>query len=169
MGKFKYNLETLLQYREEIENRERDALHQLTCRHQLEENIRNGLAAKLHETMHDLVAMCGDRSRDQELTWFHLYLTRLTREISESDKRLAQLKSEIRAQKEAVMNAMKNRKTLASMKAKKEKEFFVELGRQEQKEMDDLVLARYAKTEPGEAGPAEIRRTEGAAKHQGRA
>ena len=166
MPKFTYNLETLLRYREEIEDRERDALHRLTYKHQVEDNIRNGLAAKFQETMHDIAAKYADKFRDQELTWFHLYLNRLTCEISECEKRLVQLQSEIKAQKEAVIEASKNRKTLASMKAKKEKEFFAEQEKQEQKEIDDLVVARYARLESGRQSSAEILGSAGAAKQE---
>jgi flagellar protein FliJ len=166
LPKFTYNLETLLRYREEIEDRERDELHRLTYKHQVEDNVRNGLSDKLYETMHDLAAMCADVSRDQELTWFHLYLNRLTREIRECEQHLAQLKSEIETQKEAVIEASKNRKTLASMKAKKEKEFFMDQEKREQKEIDDLVVARYKKSESGRQGSAQILRREGSAKHE---
>jgi flagellar protein FliJ len=166
LQKFRYSLETLLRYREEIEDRERDALHRLIYSRQVEDNIRNGLASKLQETMHDLVAMCADKSRDHELTWFHLYLNRLTREMGESDQRLAQLKSEIQAQKEAVIEASKNRKILAAMKAKKEKGFLLETDRREQKEIDDLVVTRYTKAEPGRAISAEIHSVNGIAEHE---
>lgn len=169
MRKFTYSLETLLQYREEIEERERDELHRLNYKHQVEDNIRKICESKLQETMHDMVAACADKSSDKELTWFHLYLSRLTQEISESDKRIAHLKSAIEAQKKAVIEASKNRKTLSSMKAKLEKEYFVELGRQEQKEIDDLVITRYSKAAPGEQNSNEIRRLGTAAKHEGRA
>jgi len=147
LRKFKYSLETLLKYREGIEERERDELNRLMYKHQVETNIRNGLSAKLQETIRDMASVCADRSRDRELNWFHLYVNRLTLEIGESEKRLTKLESEIRAQKEAVIEASKNRKTLASMKAKKEREFLLELDRLEQKETDELVITRYAKAE----------------------
>lgn len=147
MRKFKYSLEMLLKYREGIEERERDELNRLMYKHQVETNIRNGLSAKLQETIRDMASVCADRSRDRELNWFHLYVNRLTQEIGESARRLTKLESEIRAQKEAVIEASKNRKTLASMKAKKEKEFLLELDRLEQKETDELVITRYAKAE----------------------
>ncbi len=137
----------LLKYREGIEERERDELNRLMYKHQVETNIRNGLSAKLQETIRDMASVCADRSRDRELNWFHLYVNRLTLEIGESARRLTKLESEIRAQKEAVIEASKNRKTLASMKAKKEKEFLLELDRLEQKETDELVITRYAKAE----------------------
>jgi len=166
LPKFAYNLETLLRYREEIEDRERDELHRLNYRHQVEESIRGELAAKMQNTMNDLAAICADRSQDQELTWFHRYLNRLTCEIKECEKRLAQLKSEIEAQKEAVIEASKNRKTLSSMKAKKQKDFLLDLERREQKEIDDLVVTRYSKAESQRQNSSGIRRSESAAKHQ---
>jgi flagellar export protein FliJ len=166
LRKFTYNLETLLRYREEIEDRERDELRRLTYKFQVEGNVRSELAIKLHETMLDLVSMCADKSADQELNWFHRYLNRLTCEIRESDKRLAQLKSEIEAQKDAVIEASKNRKTLASMKAKKQKDFFVDLERQEQKEIDELVVTRYSRAESGRQISADIQSLKSAAKHE---
>jgi flagellar protein FliJ len=166
LAKFKYSLETLLRYRQEIEDRERDALHRLTYKLQVEENIRRELETKSRETMCDMAAMCADRSRDHELTWFHRYLNRLTGEMKESDKRLVQLTAEIQAQKEAVIEASKNRKTLASMKTKKEKEFSLELERREQKEIDDLVVTRYSKAESVSGRPSGMRNRIGAAKHE---
>ena len=117
--------------------------------------------------MHDLAAICADKSRDKELTWFHLYMNRLTWEIGECDRGLARLKTAIEVQKEAVIAASKNRKTIASMKAKKEREFFVELDRQEQKEIDDLVVTHYSKAKPEKQNPAELGIVRGAAKQEG--
>lgn len=166
MPKFTYNLETLLRYKEEIEDRERDALHRLTYKYQLEDSIRNGLAAKFQETMHDMAAKYADKFIDEELSWFHRYLNRLTSEIGECQKRLVQLQSEIKAQKEALIEASKNKKTLASMKAKKEKEYFAEQEKREQKEIDDLVVARYTRSESGRQSSAEILGLAGAAKQE---
>jgi len=166
LPKFTYNLETLLRYREEIEDRERDALNRLTYKYQLENSIRNELAVKFRETMHDMAAKYADKFRDEELSWFHLYLNRLTCEIGEREKRLVQLQSEIKAQKEAVIEASKNRKTLASMKAKKEKEYFMEQEKREQKEIDDLVVTRYTRSESGRQSSREIRGVADAAKQE---
>jgi flagellar export protein FliJ len=166
LPKFTYSLETLLRYREEIEDRERDELHRLTYKHQLEDGIRHSLAAKYQETMHAMAAKYADQLRDEELSWFHLYLNRLTSEIGECEKRLVQLQSEIKAQKEALVEASKNRKTLASMKATKEKEFFAEQEKREQKEIDDLVVARYARVESGRQSSAEIVGLAGGAKQK---
>ena len=166
LPKFTYSLETLLRYKVEIEDRERDVLHRLTYTYQLEDGIRNGLAAKYQETMHDMVAKYADKFRNEELSWFHLYLNRLTSEIGECEKRLVQLHSKIKAQKEALIEASKNRKTLASMKAKKEKEYFAEQEKREQKEIDDLIVVRYAKLESGRQSSVEILGLAGSTKQE---
>jgi flagellar export protein FliJ len=54
------------------------------------------------------------------------------------------LQSDIQAQKNALIEASKKRKTLAAMKAKKERAYRLALEKQEQKEVDELVVARYA-------------------------
>lgn len=155
-----------MRYRQEIEDRERDALHRLTYRLQVEENISSELEVKYQKTMHDMAAMCADTSSDRELTWFHRYLNRLTGEIKESKKRLDQLTSEILAQKDAVVEASKHRKTLETMKTKKEKEFFLELERREQKEIDDLVVTRYSNAESMPGMSSGMRTVAGGAKHE---
>jgi flagellar protein FliJ len=144
LPKFNFSLETLLRYREDTEQRARDELFRITYKHQVELNHRNSLTAKFQETMNEISLKCEKNAIDEELNWSYLYLNRLTHEIKECEKRLTQLRSEVQAQKEVVIEAAKKRKALASMKAKKEKEFLIAMERQEQKEIDDLVVTRYA-------------------------
>jgi flagellar export protein FliJ len=149
VARFLFSLEVLLRHREDIEQKERDELFRRTYKYQIELHRRDELTAKFQETMKDLSVRRAENTVSQELTWFYLYLNRLTHEIGECEKRLAQLQSEVEAQKGVVIEASKKRKTLATMKAKKEKEFIVALEKQEQKEVDELVVTRYAAKEPG--------------------
>ena len=166
MPKFIFNLETLLRHRKNLEQRERDALLRLNYKYQMEMDTRNSLAARFQETMNGIAQKCENNSIDDELSWFYLYLNRLTQEIKECEKRLAQLKSEIEAQKEAVIDASKKRKTLVSMRAKREKEFIVAQEKQEQKEVDDLVVTRYTAPESARQSSAEIFSESAYAKHE---
>jgi flagellar FliJ protein len=134
----------LLQHRENVEQKERDELLRLTYKYQLELGRRDDLTSKFQETMKELSRKRIENTVPQEVNWFYLYLNRLTHEIAECEKRLSQLQSEIRVQKEVVIEASKKRKIIATMKAKKEKEYIVALEKQEQKEVDDLVVMRHA-------------------------
>jgi flagellar export protein FliJ len=144
LTRFVFSLETLLKHREEVEQRERETLLRLTYAYQMESSRREILAGKFQETSRNLALKRAENIDHRELTWFYLYLDRLTYEIRECHKRLAQLQSEVQTQKEAVIEATKKRKTLTIMRAKKEKAFKIALEKQEQKEIDELVVARYA-------------------------
>jgi flagellar protein FliJ len=143
LPKFRFSLETLLRHREDIEQREKEELLRLTYKYQVEFSNRNGLNARYQETAKEIARKSSVNANDPELNWFYLYLKRLTHEIKECEVRLAKLQSEVQTQKEAVIEASKNRKTLASLKTKREKEFIFEMEKQEQKEIDDLVVTRY--------------------------
>ncbi len=159
MPRFLFNLDTLLRHRENIEQRERDELLQLTYKHQLELRNREVLTAKFHETLGDVSRHRADNAAHQELNLFYLYLNRLTYEIGECEKHLSQLQSEIQKQKEIVIEASKKRKILATMKAKQHKEFIVAQEKQEQKEVDELVVMRHAAKEPDFNQAADIQKS----------
>jgi flagellar export protein FliJ len=144
LTRFVFNLETLLRHREDVEQKERDILFRLTYKYQMELKHREDLAVKFQETMKELGLKRAENPGHQELVWFYLYVDRLTDEIRGCEKLLSQLRSEIQAQKEVVIEASKKRKTLTAMKAKKEKAYMVAQEKQEQKEVDELVITRYA-------------------------
>jgi flagellar protein FliJ len=148
LPKFNFSLETLLRHRDDIEQKERDELLRLTYRFETELRHHDELTAKFRETMKDLSVKRAGNATDQDMNWFYRYLDRLTHEIGESEKYLSRLQSEAQAQKEVVIEASKKKKVLASLKSKKEREFLVEVEKQEQKNIDDLVITRYR---PGES------------------
>ena len=149
MPKFLFSLETLLRHREDIEQKERDELFRLTYKHQTELRHRKDLSLRFRETMNELSIKQASRTDHEELSWFYLYINRLTYEIGESEKRLAELETKVQAQKEVVVEAAKNKKVLASLRSKKEREFLTAAEKQEQKEIDDLVVTRFKGTGSG--------------------
>jgi flagellar protein FliJ len=145
LAKFHFNLETLLQHRERLEQRERDELFRRNYRYQMELKNRDSLNARMKTTMTDLNQKQAESPASEELSWFYLYINRLKKEIRESEEKLKLLNTEVQKQKGIVIEASKKKKALALLRAKKEKEFIYALEKQEQKEMDELVATRYAK------------------------
>jgi flagellar protein FliJ len=144
LAKFVFGLQTLLQHRERIEQRERDELFRRIYNYQIELKNKNGLGVRLKETMEELSRKQVEDTASPELNWFYLYIDRLRLEIQESEKKLLQIDSGVQEQKKIVVDASKNKKTLVSLRAKQEKEFALALDKQEQKEIDELVVTRYA-------------------------
>lgn len=143
MPRFFFSLETLLRHREQIEQKEQDELLRLNYKHQTELRHCDDLSLKFRETMNELALRQSELLDRQELNWFYLYINRLRREIGESEKRLAQLEVEVQAQKEVVIEASKKKKVLALLRSKKAREFVLATEKQEQKEVDDLVITRF--------------------------
>jgi flagellar FliJ protein len=149
LAKFRFALETLLRHRQNIEDKERDAMLRLWFEYQTEMRNRADLNVKRHQTMSQIVRMQTENQDQKELAWFYLYLNRLTLEINECEKSLLKLESEIQIQKEVLLEASKKRKILSSMKARQKKDFIRDLERQEQREVDELVVSRFVVREPG--------------------
>jgi flagellar FliJ protein len=148
LAKFRFGLQTLLQHREDVEEKERDELFRRTYHYQVEFQRRNELAMKFQETMRELSQKRSENIPHRELDFFYKYLDRLTREIRESEKRLLKLQAEVQSQKEVAIEASKNKKTLATMRAKKKQEFIAALDSQEQKDVDELIITRYTSKDP---------------------
>jgi flagellar export protein FliJ len=148
LPKFHFTLETLLRHRDAVEQKERDELMRRTYKHQLELNHRDEIKAKSLQIMQELVQKQAENPEHHELASYFLYLSRLNHEMDECEKRLSQLQSEVQAQTEAVIQASIKRKTLASMKDKKKKEFVDAQEKIYQKEIDDLVVTRYTRKNP---------------------
>jgi flagellar protein FliJ len=165
LPKFSFSLETLLRHRDDLEQRERDELFRLTYKYQTELRHHDEIVVKFRETMKELSLKQSQNADQQELKWFYLYLHRLTHEIEESDKRLAQIEKEVQAQKDVVIEASKKKKVLASLKDKREKEFIVETEKREQRDIDELVVTRYVDREPEYKRNTETRKNGTDSKH----
>jgi flagellar protein FliJ len=143
LAKFRFSLETLLRHREDVEQLERDELMRRTYKHQLELNHREELNNTILQTIQALIQKQTENPQNYELSSYRLYLSRLRHEMDECEKRLNQLQEEVQAQTETVIQASIKRKTLASMKDKKKTAFMIEQEKQDQKEIDELVVIRY--------------------------
>lgn len=147
MKKFRFRLETLLDYRKNIEERERQALSRLNFRLHTEQAQRNEFLRQERDTRNELAQAQRGASEERDLQWYFPYLNRLKLEIDKSNKRIAQLDKEITAQKTAVIEATKKTKVLDALKAKKEKEFTTSIEKMEQKAVDEIVVTRFAHKE----------------------
>ena len=144
MAKFRFSLEVLLKHREDIEQKERDALLRLIYSYQLALRRRDTLEQKRRETMLQMSLKQAENPEAGDLEWFRLYISRLIHEIEENEKQLMKLNTEIQEQKKVVVEAVKKRKVISILRAKREKEFNIAQDKKEQKEVEEWVAARYA-------------------------
>lgn len=144
MAKFRFSLEVLLKHREDIEQKERDSLLRVTYSYQLALHQRDTLERKRRETMQQMSLKQAENPEARDLEWFRLYMNRLDHEIEENEKQLIKLNSEVQEQKKVVVKAIKNRKVISALRAKREKEFNVALDKKEQNELEEWITTKYA-------------------------
>ncbi len=149
MKKFSFGLETLLQYRMTIEDKERLALSRLMIQLQTEVKERDRLRAKREATMAERSRMRSELENDSDDHWYNMYLDRLEFLIKESGARIGQIQRELDAQKIVVINASKDTKVLDTLKTRKAREYNAAADKIEQKAVDEIVVTRYATKESG--------------------
>jgi flagellar protein FliJ len=147
MKKFSFKLETLLNYRVNIEEKERETLSHLNFRLFTERNQLESLRMREQETRTELSRARAASMDDAEMQWFYPYLDRLQLEIERSRKRIAKVEKEVEAQKAVVIEATKNKKVLDTMKIKKVKEFTATIEKMEQKAVDEIMVIRSSRKE----------------------
>ncbi len=145
MKKFVFNLETLLQHRINLEEKERNELARLKFLLQTEINHRNELLGELKRTSRELSRLQNENGDAREADLYYRYEDRMRHEIELSDKKILQLEKDLQAQKLAVIEATKKKKVLDSLKARKQKEYDLAVERQGQKTIDEIVVTRFAR------------------------
>jgi flagellar FliJ protein len=144
MKKFVFRLETLLNHRRNIEERERIKFSRIRGELLAELNHLEMLEAKHAETRSELALEESGECDSREISWFYRFLDRLSLEMATSRERIAQLERELEVQKQIMIEASRDKKMIENLRLKKQKEFLVSLERQEQKSVDELVVTRFA-------------------------
>jgi len=143
MAKFRFSLQTLLRRREDAEQAARDEMMMRVSRQQQEQQKLDELKKRRDESTAEMVAKQQDNTAYGELVYYRMYIYRLDMEIENSNKRLVRLRAEVEVQRKVLIEASKKRKTLTSLRDKKEKEFNIEMERAFQREIDEIVVLRH--------------------------
>jgi flagellar protein FliJ len=144
MKKFVFRLETLLQHRHNIEERERTKFTLIRSELQTEQGRKQALIAGQDRTREELAGIRATDCNSQEIQWCYRYLEYLVLEIKRSDERMAEIQKRLEAQKQVMIAATRDKKIIEKLKARKCREFQVALERDEQKTIDEIVVTRYA-------------------------
>jgi flagellar export protein FliJ len=143
MAKFRFSLQALLRRREDAEQAARDEMLLRVSRQQQEQQKLDDLKSRRIENAAEMAAKQLDNTAYGELIYYRMYLDRLDMEIDNSQRRLVRLRAEVEIQRKVLIEASKKRKTLTSLREKKEKEFNLAVEKAFQKEIDDIVVIRH--------------------------
>jgi flagellar FliJ protein len=148
MKRFFFSLENLLLHRTNIEEKERILLSRIHFNLQAEHEQRESLKRKTEETVLELARKRAENAEQEEIGCFYPYLERLRYESEQCEKRIDQLQKDFDAQKVKVIEASKNRKLIDTLKRRRKGEYLEACDREEQKEIDEMVVSRFALRDP---------------------
>jgi len=144
MKRFSFRLETLLQHRHHLEEKERTKFSAIRNELMREMNHIQGLRAEKAQALAELVQKKSGDCDLWEITWHYRFLDRIALELERSARRITELEGRLETQKQVMIEAMRDKKMLENLRSKREKEYLTLLERTEQKSVDDIVVTRYA-------------------------
>jgi flagellar FliJ protein len=145
MRKFVFRLETLLQHRIHLEEKERNKFSLMRAELLAELNHKDLLQTQQRNTLSELMFKKSGVYDAQEISWFYLFLHRLEQEIQRSNERAGQLEKNLETQKQIMIGASRNKQMIENLKKKRQKEYCVALDREDQKSIDEIVVTRFAR------------------------
>lgn len=149
MRAFRFRLERVLQLRRQMEEEKRRELSIMLF------DLRQ-LEAKLHSLQRDLESCKTEMMTDLEqeelsmarIEVFASYLKRITSSIEEQRELITELHKKIESKKNELLEAIKERKAMESVKARRRTEHDKECAREEMKFLDEIAgIARLMPTQ----------------------
>ena len=145
MKRFMFRLDPLLKYREYKERRKKLAVAQaksdvLLCEQSIEETREQRQSAVVSMERSMSQGMDGDHLRQ-----FSHYLSGLDTFCDAEKLRLQELLEELTHRQQELSAKSLDRKVLENLKSKQQEEYYSEMIRAEQKELDDTIILRQSR------------------------
>lgn len=140
---YRFKLEALRRYRQFQE----DELHKELAELQMIKDRAlarlYAFEAQLEKTRHELYQQQSDSVQGSMLAMFPRFLQRMTENIAEQQEKVAAAERQWEAKRQALLEAMKKRKTLEKLEEKEFKTYMAELSLEEQKFINEMAINRF--------------------------
>lgn len=145
--RFVFRLQTVLEVKERAEEEEKRKLSDLIAWQREEEAILAGMIAKEQATRQHLKdkQQTGQFLEVDELRRISYFLKKIAEDIVNQRARLVEIARRIEQQREALMLAAQEKKTLEMLKEQHHNEYLQEIEEEERKLLDELATLKYAR------------------------
>lgn len=141
---FKFRLQSVLEFKEKIEEDEKRELARLKEIQKREEEHLNYLKSlKVHRSLELMQKSAQGILNVEELQRYHLHIEKLKEDIAQQEIKLQQIAMEVEQQRLKLLEATKEKKTYEKLKEKHYEEFLKEVEDEERKLIDELATTRY--------------------------
>jgi len=152
MKRFAFKLESVLRHRASVEEVERSKLAALQMRLQSDVRALESVETQLAASLEELGRRQVDGADSRDIALFQRFADRLRRRSSELRTTIDRSRSDVAKQQTVVLEAARATKVLDTLKAKQAKEHRVSAEKLEQKNVDEMVVARFAGREETPVG-----------------
>ncbi len=148
MKKFKFSLDKVLVHRKiQVDLAQKDFLE---AEHALDieiKNLENMQQQKENALVQRTVAVQGSASWANEVNQINVYLSGQDLRIRKQNERLLELRKVVESRREILQEALTAAKMIERLREKKKQQYFSEVLKDEQKEIDELSVIRFSRTE----------------------
>ncbi|HEY9059826.1 MAG TPA: flagellar export protein FliJ [Pseudobacteroides sp.] len=147
MAKFKFRLQPLLNIKIQLEDSAKNELGKAVQRLEEEKEKARFLVENREKYISEFQEKTSSYVRIDELKGYTLYISKLAQNIELQNKNIKEASDNVDRYREDLIKIVKERKILEKLKEKKYKEYLSELGKDEQKRMDEIVSYKYTENE----------------------
>lgn len=144
MRRFRFRLQSVLEYAEQVEEQRRLELAALQEKRRVAAQRLAALVISRAAVRRELIASPGKVLEIDKVEMVRAHLERLAEEIAQQREEIARLDHEHSAKTAEVIEAMRRRKILQKLREREEREHYLTLSRMEEKMLEDLVTPRHA-------------------------
>ena len=144
MKKFTFNLQSVLDHRLLLEEREQEKLLKIQQEIALAEAGRQRLRNEIHELRLQISQPEPGEVHVEKVLQVTRYVGKLEADVAALTRKLAQLEQEQRSQSQGFLEARRKREVLENLKDKNLNQYQRELSAMEQKLLDELSAVKFA-------------------------
>ena len=144
MKKFTFNLQSVLDHRLLLEDREQEKLLKIQQEIALAEAGRQRVRTEIHELRLQMAQPEPGEVHVEKVLQVARYVGKLEADVAALTRKLAQLEQEKRSQSQVFLEARRKREVLENLKDKNLNQYQRELSAMEQKLLDELSAVKFA-------------------------
>ncbi len=147
MAKFKFRLQPLLNIKLQLEDSAKNELGKAVQKLEEEKEIGRSLLKYRERYINEFNEKASKMVRIDELRSYTMYISRLAKNIDDQNKNIKEASDNVDKYRDELIKIVKERKILEKLREKKFNEYLIEMSKDEQKRMDEIVSYKYTDTE----------------------
>lgn len=147
MAKFKFRLQPLLNIKIQLEDSAKNELGKAVQKLEEEKEIGRSLLEHREKYINEFNEKASKTVRIDELRSYTMYISRLAKNIDDQNKNIKEASDSVDKYREELIKIVKERKILEKLREKKFNEYLIDMSKDEQKRMDEIVSYKYTDNE----------------------